>query len=145
MDNNKIQEKNLSLGHFCFIQQNLTKVNHWFTPFISTTSNQRWDLRWLKMLLFFLMARPIRRSCKKPKYQPYESAKKIAQTTRLLLVMLNLLQPLFLICRKKEKYLKSSMIYTLVSKECNFTICGFAISLGSLSIQVNGTSTSLSA
>lgn len=27
----------------------------------------------------------------------------------------------------------------LVSKECSFTICGLAISLGSLSIQVNGT------
>lgn len=34
--------------------------------------------------------------------------------------------------------------YTLVSNECSLTICGFAISLGSLSIQVNGTATSVS-
>jgi len=33
--------------------------------------------------------------------------------------------------------------FTLVSKECSFTICGFAISFGSLSVQVNGTSTSV--
>lgn len=36
------------------------------------------------------------------------------------------------------------MIFTLVSKECSFTICGFSMSLASLSTQVKGTATSMS-